>query len=364
MRIRSLRGSRWRNLSPFELKPRARVVVLWGDNGQGKTNVIEAIYFLATLRSFRTGDNGNLICAGAESAQLGAEVEVGGLERRVEVDVKPGRRSVSIDGKGARGPSAIFGGFNAVLFVPEDILLPRAAPSVRRRFLDLAVFGQERGYYREAAAFQRVLRSRNVLLRKGSTGPRLLETYDGELARLGARVVVRRRALVADLEPRVVAVFGQMGVGMKVGLRYQSDETIEAAADEEAVREALLKGFVRSQPIDERRGYTSFGPQNDDLDIRLGTRSAGEHASQGQLRSIVLALKIGELQALGERAGEPPVLLLDDLASELDAGRRKYLMEIVDELTCQTMVSTTDPAFIPGVRDRQEFQVVKGEIRG
>src|SRR3954451_18698547 len=196
MRIRELRAEGWRNLQPLTLVPGERLSVLHGDNGQGKTNVIEAAYYLAVLRSFRTSHAEDLVRRGAPMARLRADILHGGLERRFEIDLRPTGRVARLDGKVVRGTAAALGAVSVVLFVPEDLLLPRAAPSTRRRFLDLAIFNIERGYYDEASAFQKVLKSRNALLKRGPVDARLLETYDEELARTGARVVMRRRALV------------------------------------------------------------------------------------------------------------------------------------------------------------------------
>jgi DNA replication and repair protein RecF len=365
LRLRELRAQGWRNLEPLVLAPSPRVTVLHGDNGQGKTNVIEAAYYLATLRSFRTSRADDLIQAGGAAtgrAALGADVEHRGLERRVEVELGPAGRVVHLDGKVVRGATAIFGAVSVVLFVPEDLLLPRAAPAARRRFLDLAVFNVERRYYKEAGAFQKVLKSRNILLRRGRPDPLLLDTYDEELARAGARVVLRRRALVAELAPRARDLFRALHGDLPVDLRYRSDPAVEAAGQEEALREALLAGLRERRALDERRRFTGYGPQTDDIEIALGGRLAREHASQGQLRSLVLALKLAELTNVEARLGDVPVLLLDDVPSELDAGRRRFLFEIVGGLSCQTLISVTDRQVVPPLADRQDFLLARGRV--
>jgi DNA replication and repair protein RecF len=243
------------------------------------------------------------------------------------------------------------GTVSVVLFVPEDLLLPRAAPAARRRFLDMAIFNVERAYYAEASAFQKVLRSRNALLRRGGPDPVLLETYDEELARTGARVVMRRRALVAALAPRLAAHFRALHSELPVALRYRSDPSLEAAAEERdgesAVARALREGLLARRALDERRRFTGFGPHTDDLEILLGGLLARSHASQGQLRSLVLALKLAELTHVEASLGEPPVLLLDDVPSELDAQRRALLFRVIAQLDCQTLISVTEREIVP-----------------
>jgi DNA replication and repair protein RecF len=364
LRIAELRAEGWRNLEPLALVPGPRVTVLAGDNGQGKTNIIEAIYYLARLRSFRTSTVTDLIqlAPARSAARLAAVVESAGLTRRIEVDLSPDGRSARIDGKAVRGAAAVLAAFSVVLFVPEDLLLPRAAPVARRRYLDLAVFGVERAYYKEAAAFQKVLRSRNFLLRRGQADPVLLDAYDEELARAGARVVMRRRALVADLAPRARALYRSLDERLPLDLRYRSEAAVEAAGDEAAVRAALLAGLGERRALDERRRWSGFGPQTDDLEVALDGSPARRHASQGQLRSIVLALKLAELTNVEARLGDIPVLLLDDVPSELDATRRRMLFEMVAGLSAQTIISVTERALVPAIRDRTDYQIAKGRV--
>jgi DNA replication and repair protein RecF len=255
VRIRELRAEGWRNLEPLTLVPGERLSVLHGDNGQGKTNVIEAAYYLAVLRSFRTSHADDLIRKGtpATTARLRAEILHRGLERRFEIDLRPTGRVARLDGKTVRGTAAALGAVSVVLFVPEDLLLPRAAPATRRRFLDLAIFNIERGYYDEASAYQKVLKNRNVLLKRGPPDPILLDTYDEELARTGARVVMRRRGLVAALTPLFAGHFRALHSELPVSLAYTSDPDVARADDEEAVRAALQAGLAA------RRGWTNAG---------------------------------------------------------------------------------------------------------
>src|SRR4029079_16071295 len=208
---------------------------------------------LAVLRSFRTSHAEDLIRRGAGTARLRAEIVHRGLERRFEIELSPTGRVARLDGKVVRGTAAALGTVSVVLFVPEDLLMPRAAPAARRRFLDLAIFSVERGYYAEASAFQKVLRSRNALLRRGSLDSVLLDTYDDQLARTGARVVMRRRNLVAALGPRLAEHFRALHSELPVGLRDRSDPAIDAAADEPAVEAALREGLLARRSLDERR---------------------------------------------------------------------------------------------------------------
>jgi len=363
VRLAALAVHNFRNLGSVLLEPGPALTVLAGDNGQGKTNVLEAIYYLGLLRSFRTSDPGDLIQHGAERAELGARIEVAGLVRRWDITLeRRGRRRLVLDGKAVKKASAALGSLAIVLFVPEDLLLPRAAPSLRRRFMDMAIWAAEASYLDEASSFQRLLKQRNAWLRKGVEDHAFLETLDEALAKAGARVVVRRRALITALSGPVAAGFRDLHADLPVTLAYVSAPEVAEAGGEGEVASALLAGLVRRRAVDARRRHTTFGPQSDDLLIGLGGRPAREHASQGQLRSLVLALKLAELALAEQRRGEAPVLLLDDVPSELDATRRARLFETIEKLGCQTLISLAEPSVVPHGFVRKDVRVRAGQL--
>ena len=374
MRVDRFRAVGWRNLEPldFLFDREAHLHVLYGQNGQGKTNVIEALYFLSTFRSFRTAQADDLIRRDGAEARVSVDVQTLEAARLVEArlfrDGAGGRsavnRTISVDGKPVKRVSSAFGVLSAVLFVPEDLLLARAAPAARRRFLDMAAAGTAPAYLAESATFQRVLRGRNALLRSGraSGSTAWLDTVDEQLARAGARVVLRRRAFVREMAPQAQQFFRALHADMAVGLVYDGDETVVGAATEQDVAAALLAGLVARRATDLRRRHTTFGPQTDDLGIHLGGRLAREHASQGQLRSLTLSLKLAELVLVGRARGETGVLLLDDVPSELDLERRRFLFETLTALGCQCVLSVADRGVVPAVPGRVDIQVVGGRV--
>jgi DNA replication and repair protein RecF len=361
--LQSLRALNWRNLQPLALEPGPKATVIFGHNGQGKTNLLEAAHYLVEFRSFRTRTPAEMVRFGEPTARLSAEVTAGGLERRLELELGPGHKQVRLDGKGVRRDSPQLRGLGVVVFVPEDLLLPRAAPAARRSFLDRASYNADRLFYAEAVAYQRVLRSRNaVLKRKAGLRPELLATYDEEAARTGARLVMRRRAMASALAPRVRQLFVDLHADLEVELAYRSHADVEAARSEEEVRQALLAGLARERELDMRRGFTGFGPHGDDLSLGLGGRPIRQHGSQGQLRSLVLALKLAELANLEATLGEPPLLLLDDVASELDGVRRQRLFETITALPGQTFITVTDRDLIPALPGRVDFEMRAGAL--
>jgi DNA replication and repair protein RecF len=361
--LRELRVRGWRNVAAATLHPGPRATVLYGQNGQGKTNLVEAAHYLTTFRSFRTNHVEEVVPWGATRAQVEGEVSVGGLERKLAVTVGGGRKTALLDGKPVGRAASRLQGVAAVLFVPEDLLLPKASPAERRRFLDRAIFAADRSYSSEAVAFEKILRSRNAVLREGVPRPALLDTYDEELARTGTRVIQRRRAAVAALAPRVQTLFAAIHSDLGAEIRYRGHASVEPAQGDEAIAAALLAGLRERRVRDQQRGFTGFGPHTDDLELSLGGHLARDHGSQGQLRSLVLALKLAELAHLEERQGEPPLLLLDDVASELDELRRGKLFETIARLPGQTLITVTDRDLLPALPERRDFEVSGGTVR-
>ncbi|HZJ64903.1 MAG TPA: DNA replication and repair protein RecF, partial [Kofleriaceae bacterium] len=203
-----------RNLQPLALEPRERFNVFSGDNGQGKTNLLETIFVVAALRSFRTARLTDLIAFGAERARLGARVWKDDLVRVYDVELAHGARKVTLDGKAARPLARYFGGFNVVVFTPEDLALPRASPGDRRRFLDRGVFNLRTDYLGTAQDYERVLKTRNTVLRQVSDGALdrtrsedLLSVYDQQLAEIGARVIAARRAFLEAVSGELTPAF-------------------------------------------------------------------------------------------------------------------------------------------------------------
>jgi DNA replication and repair protein RecF len=360
--LQSLRVRDWRNFADASVEFGSRVTVFFGQNGQGKSNLLEAAYVLVGFRSFRTSSTSDLIRWGAAGARLEARVLLKELERKLAVELGPGRRKTSVDGKSVRRDSASLEGAGVVVFSPSDLQLPKGPAAERRKALDRAVFAVHRGYYGEAMDFERALKGRNGLLRRGTFTPDLLESYNETLARMGARIVARRRQVVSALAPMFGELFTEIHGGLTASIHYRSDESVEAAGSEEAITNALRNGLVAETPKDVRRGFTGFGPQTDDLEMTLGEHPAKEHGSQGQLRSLVLALKIAELRHASERNGESPLLLLDDVASELDEERRGRLFGTIANMACQTLITVTEREHLPALDGRTDWQVTAGQV--
>lgn len=375
MHVRAFSAEHFRNLTQVQLEPHPRFNVLFGDNGQGKTNILEAIYLLATLRSFRTsrpGATDELIQLGERTATVRARVEREGVERLLAVQLGgegASRKLALVDGKAARS-GEYFGGVNAILFSPDDLRLPKGPPAQRRRFLDRAVWNSYPGYLKEVQTYERVLRSRNALLRsegRGGSVEEMLPIYDEQLASAGALIMCRRGGYLAELRPEIASAFDRVGrSGLPITVRYRGTVPLaeeDRASDAAAVgrcADELRARLLRDRRRDQLRGFTHSGPHADDLELELAEQPAAQFASQGQLRALILALKIAEIRHLRAVLGDSPVLLLDDVSSELDPQRNQYLFEFLREIPCQAFITTTSAAHIQLAEERQDVRVEGG----
>jgi DNA replication and repair protein RecF len=318
---------------------------------------------VAALRSFRTSKLSDLVAFGAASAKLGARVVKDDLVRVYEVELAQGSRKVRLDGKAVRPLARYFGAFNVVVFTPEDLALPRGAPGDRRRFLDRGVFNLEAAYLATASDYDKVLRTRNSVLRQagqGALGGRqaedLLAVYDVQLAALAVSIIEARTRFLDVLAPELASAFAAITrTGLTSSVRYAS-KLVGATAP--AIEQQLREGRAR----DLASQSTQLGPHRDDIVLELDGREAGSFASQGQLRAIMLAWKTAELTVLGRIHGDLPILLLDDVSSELDPSRNEYLFEHLASLAGQCFITTTHASHVLLHRDRADYRIEDGQI--
>ncbi|HTN52140.1 MAG TPA: DNA replication/repair protein RecF [Anaeromyxobacter sp.] len=353
MKLLSLRVRDFRNLAAVDVVPSPGATVLLGENGQGKTNLLEAIYVLTTLKPLRAARLAELVRFGAERGEVTGDFAGPGGARRVSVQVGPGGRTAFLDGKPQDRLDGYFEGLAAVCFAPDDLLLVKGGPEGRRRFLDRAAFNRWPAVLQEAREYLRALRARNAALRSASPDVEL--SFRVPLVRAGARLSLRRREVVRELAPRLAAAFTEIsGPGAPAArLEYRSAAPGAASAGEQELADGLEQVLAHRLPRDRERGYTSAGPHMDDLVLGLDGRGAKLYASQGQQRALVLALKIAEIENLRAALGRPPLLLLDDVSSELDPAKNRFLLAYLAALPAQAFLTSTDrrliePAAGPG----------------
>ncbi|MCL2179358.1 MAG: DNA replication and repair protein RecF [Proteobacteria bacterium] len=342
MRLLHIGCRHFRNLSEVQLAFAPKVTVFIGNNGQGKTNLLEAVFFLTTQKPLRAQRLREFIEKGATSTHVELELEIGGAKRHVSVKLDACAKQLSVDGKRSSRLAEVLGPTPTVAFTPEDVWVIKGAPSARRLLLDNAAANRFPAFSAEARSFQRTLKSRNRLLKERLLSQ--LEVWNESLARWGARIWVRRRRLLEEMQPRVQAVFSKIGPDWSpLHLRYVPLGNAEffKNASEEMLTKALLEQLGARQRQDVERGYTSVGPHSDELGVALGELEARTFASQGQTRAFALAWKVAEVANLESMLGMSPVLLLDDVSSELDPERNAFLMHFVAQSQTQVLLTTT-----------------------
>ncbi|GLY22696.1 DNA replication/repair protein RecF [Micromonospora sp. NBRC 101691] len=355
-----------------DLEPGANVLV--GANGVGKTNLVEALGYVATLDSHRVATDAPLVRLGAESAVIRCAVVHEGRELLVELEIVPGKANRARLGRSpARRARDVLGALRLVLFAPEDLELVRGDPAERRRYLDdLLVLRQPR-YAGVRADYERVVKQRNALLRTaylarktgGTRGGDLstLAVWDTHLARHGAELLAGRLELVAALTPHVTKAYDAVAAGRaEAGIAYRpSVELTEPVPDRAALTEALTAALAGARTSEVERGTTLVGPHRDDLVLTLGPLPAKGYASHGESWSFALALRLAAYDLL-RSDGIEPVLVLDDVFAELDAGRRDRLAGLVGgaaQLLVTCAVDDDVPVALRGAR----YQVGEGTVR-
>ncbi len=339
MQILRIEVCDFRNLGLVQEAPHARFTVISGENGQGKTNLLEAVYYSLCLRPLRPTHGAELVRSGSGRASIQLLLSRGAVTETIEVSVTASGRELRLNGKAAVDLDRWFSGTAVVAFTPEDLSLVRGGPERRRRFLDRAVFTRWPLFLAESRDYHRLLRSRNRILAEG--GPASVrESFEGPLARAGARVVTRRRAWLTEVAKPLAGAFDQIArIPHGLTTLYRGPPE----GDEGRVEDWLRGELSRRAESDQERGFTSVGPHIDDLRFSFGNLDAHRFASQGQARALVLALKIAEIENLKEQLGFSPLLLLDDVSSELDPDRNRQLLDYLGSLSGQVLLTTTDP---------------------
>jgi DNA replication and repair protein RecF len=349
------------------------VAVLIGQNGTGKTNLVEALGYVATLDSHRVATDAPLVRAGATSAVIRCAVVHDGRELLVELEIVPGKANrARLNRSPVRRPRDVLGALRIVLFAPEDLELVRGDPAERRRYLDDLLMARLPRFAGVRADYDRVVKQRNALLRTayltrkvgGTRGQDLstLTVWDAHLARHGAELVAGRLELVAALGPHLTKAYDAVAAGRgAAAVAYASRLGDAVTPDRTALEEALLAALAERRPAEIERGVTLVGPHRDDLALTLGDLPARGYASHGESWSFALALRLAAYDLL-RSDGIEPVLALDDVFAELDTGRRDRLAALVADAT-QLIVTCAVPEDVPARLRGPRYEVGQGTVR-
>ena len=380
MYVRQLAVTDFRSWEHAELEFEPGVAVLVGSNGQGKTNLIEALSYLSTLGSHRVYTDAPLVRHGAQRAIVRTAVVHAGRELTVELEIAPGRANrARLNRSPVPRPREVLGVLRTVLFAPEDLALVRGDPGQRRRFLDDLLVLRAPRLAGVQADYDKVLRQRVALLKSagatrrsgvGAADLRTLDVWDGHLARHGAELLGARLDLLVELTPYVCAAYRAVAPESATAeLEYRSSlgDALPAAvqetgkADVDLLEAALLAELARLRSAEVERGVCLVGPHRDDLELRLGGLPTKGYASHGESWSFALALRLGSYQLL-RCGGAEPVLLLDDVFAELDTSRRARLAEVALAAE-QVLVTAAVPADVPEELHGIRFDVHGGQVR-
>lgn len=348
MHIEEVRLRNFRNHAETQLNFGQGINVLWGRNGQGKTNILEAISYLCLTKSFYASSDATAVRFGTEAFAVEGEIVTGtGLRYTVQAayDRVTGEKAFAVNTRRPESLASVIGTFPLVILSPENNAITFGGPVARRRFIDLTLSQVSRVYLEDVLEYRKVLRQRNRLLidarATGASIASTLEPWTVSLVQYGSRIVKRRQEFVAEFKAYIDRSYRMfVDSGEDPGIEYTTSASVAEGATVEEIA-GVMAGELKTRAGEEmRRGSTLVGPHRDELRLSINGAALQQYASQGQHKTFLVALKTAEFFYLQERRGESPLFLLDDLFSELDGGRSRRILDLVAGMG-QTIITTT-----------------------
>lgn len=360
MNLSSVNIQNFRNLEAVQLQFKPGLNILHGANAQGKTSILEALYLLGHLKSFRSARNEELIRQGQNRCRITASLSHQGMVRDLALEIGPEGKKPTVDGKETRSAEAFFGWLRPILFSPEEISLIKGAPAGRRALVDRAIFQSDPSFLERSQNYARVLKQRNCLLRDGAS-PRALEPWCEALITSGARLRQDRRDYLQRLNPRLGQTYSEICDGQETACVACDDQALDLPAQQQRLRRELASAREREQ----RLGQTLVGPHRDEPLFLVNGRPLKIFGSQGQQRSFILAFKTAQLLDLEEFVGAPAVFFLDDMTSELDRHRQGHFFRFLLARKGQIILTTTEiqPLLEEGLIPDCLYRVQHGQVR-
>ena len=334
MIIQSLELENFRNYGTLSVHFDSRTNILYGDNAQGKTNILEAVYLSATTKSHKGSKDKDLINFASEEAHIRTYVVKDGLENRVDMHLRKNKsKGIAINGQKIKKAAELLGLLNVVFFSPEDLSIIKNGPSERRRFVDMELCQLDSVYLHNLNHYNKIVNQRNRLLKDLYAKPGLKDTlflWDSQLVAFGQKIIERRNTFISQLNEIIYGLHLKL-TGGKEELQIVYEPDVLALDFEEKLQ--------KCQERDIRLKQTSIGPHRDDFSFAVGTVDIRKFGSQGQQRTAALSLKLAEIELVKKMTKDVPLLLLDDVLSELDSNRQNYLLNSIGEL--QTIITCT-----------------------
>lgn len=357
MHIHSLELKNYRNYEYLNMNFDSGTTILYGDNAQGKTNVLEAIYLSATTKSHRGSKDKDIIRFEEEESHIRTQIIKSDVMHRIDMHLRKNKtKGIAIDGVPIRKSGELFGVANVIFFSPEDLSIIKNGPAERRRFLDLELCQLNKLYLYHYTNYNKVLNQRNNLLKQIYFQPKLIETLDvwnQQLVQYGTEIIHARKEFIHQLNEILRDIHGKLTGGKEL-LQIQYEESVK-----EEEYEILLK---QKQETDLKYQSTQYGPHRDDMSFYINDIEVRRFGSQGQQRTAALSLKLAEIEIVKQIIHDTPILLLDDVMSELDENRRDYLLHSIHDI--QTIITCTgyDDFIKERMKINRVYKVVKGHV--
>lgn len=364
MILKKLAFSGFRNLDDGVIEPCENINIIYGENAQGKTNILEALWIISGLRSFRGAKDRELIGFSKNMASVKAEFFKEERKQEIEIKFISGKKEVYLNGVKKTSPSDIFGKFPVVVFSPEHLTLVKNGPKERRLFVDSAISGLRPAYGVLLRQYNKALMQKNSIYKseykKGLCD--ILDIWDEKLAEIGGRIIYQRMQYINTLS-KIAREYhlGISGNREELSLEYSTIQGVNVENDSKTICKELYKFLCEKRNDEIKLGFANYGPQRDDMEIYLNGKKARVYASQGQQRSIVLSIKLAEGQVSEIKNSDRPVFLLDDVLSELDYSRQDYLLNKLKDK--QVFISTCDLSVIENLKGGNLFFVEQGKVK-
>ena len=356
MIVKGIELKNFRNYADLNIEFHEKVNVFTGKNAQGKTNLLESIYISSFGKSFRQGNDNEMIQFGEKFCKVKIDAVRGGMETSVEIAIGENEKGIKADGVKIKKISELLEKILIVVFSPDDLVIVKGEPEKRRRFIDRELSQIRPSYYSDLYSYKRALLQRNALLKDKSAGDEAFEIWDGKLTEFGERVILKRNEFIKKLNKISGEIHKDITNG-KESLEVIYDSTIPIS---ENLKEIFLFKLKEGLKNDIFRGSTEAGPHRDDLKLRIDGADIRKYGSQGQQRTAALSLKLAELKLIREETGEDAVLLLDDVLSELDSERQNFLIRSFGNIQLFITAAELNDSMIKKLPEGYLFNIMNG----
>ncbi len=361
MYISSLFLENYRNYELLEIDFSKELNIIIGNNAEGKTNLVESIYLMGFGKSFRTSNDKDLIKLSKSFFHISGKIIKDQNESEIDIKFNNKKKIIQINEVPLIKLSELIGFFNVVVFSPEDLYLIKGSPSHRRKYLDKSISQIYPNYYKLLIEYNKILKQRNILLKQKNR--ELLFIFNQQLADVGTKIIKYRTEYIKELKEVSKKIHFNLSEGENLKIEYLSNNLNKDFKDDEfydKIYNGIIKDLEKKIELDMKRGTTSVGPHRDDISIKINEKEAKIFGSQGQIRTISLTLKLSEIEMIKKLTKEQPILILDDVMSELDHKRQNKLIDSIKGI--QTFITTTSDDFI-NTNDYKKIYIENGEAR-